>query len=147
MSKLVRIVPFNPRIGHVKQRHTIMKPRPMRFDASRGWYEVEDEIAEALRDIPQEERRPGGASAFMIADNAEHARQLEEALRRAARGQEPEAVGTLEAPIRVSRPGRKAPAAAAPAAKSEEPKPRTRTRTRSTVAVEDDGEGEIGGED
>ncbi|MGD9676430.1 MAG: hypothetical protein AB7V19_07080 [Candidatus Bipolaricaulia bacterium] len=73
MSKLVRIAPFNPRQGFVKQRHTIIKPKPMRFLEAAGWYEVDDEIARVLSMVPQEERKPGGLKAFLIADDAEHA--------------------------------------------------------------------------
>lgn len=156
-TKLVRIAPYNPRQGFVKQRHTIMKPRPMRFVEAAGWYEVDEEIAALLAEIPQEERKPGGLKAFLIADDSEHAKQLEYAIRNAARRNEAIQVGTTDEPIRAARPGTKAAAtasargqaagggrtrqraAAAPKPK-EEPKPKE-------ADAEGEGDDDEGGED
>lgn len=137
MSKLVRIAPYNPRQGFVKRRHTILKPRPMRFDVDRGWYEVDDEVAEALRKIPQEDRKPAGLRAFMIATDREDAKRQEDELRNASRRNDEESVGTIEEPIKATRPGSK-PSASARAQASAEPAPRTRTRRRASADDDDE---------
>jgi len=140
MSKLVRIAPYNPRQGYVKRRHTILKPRPMRFDVDRGWYEVDDEVAEALRKIPQEDRKPAGLRAFLIATDREDAKRQEDELRQASRRNDEEVIGTVEEPIKATRPGTKPASASARAQASETPRTRTRQRSRAKPETDESDE-------
>jgi len=133
---LVRLFPYNPRLGHVLRRFTLAA-QGLRFSDDRGWYEVSPEIAALLRDVPQEERFPQ-RKAFQIAEDAEEAKQLEEELIGMMRTEErATVVGTASAPLAAipDRPGarsnddRQARGAAKPGG------PRTRGRS-TTVADE-----------
>lgn len=134
-TKLVRIAPYNPRQGFVKQRHTILHPKPMRFIESQGWYEVDDEIAAILSKIPQEERKPGGLRAFMIANDKDHAIKLENELINLSRRNDEDKVGTIDAPIRAAaRPGQKsAPTASVRNQTVATAAPQGRARIRASV--------------
>lgn len=142
MSKFVRIAPYNPRLGFVKQTHTIIKPRPMKFVEASGWYEVDDDIAEAVKEIPQVDHAPFGTKAFLVADTKEAARAMEAEIRRMARSNDEEVVGTPESPIRMSRPGQKATASArgpAPAGRTRTAKPKTEEKPEGSEGSEGEG--------
>lgn len=51
MAKLVRLKPYDPKRGHVLRRYTAFG---VRFDESRGWYRVSDEVAEYLGKVRQQ---------------------------------------------------------------------------------------------
>ncbi len=58
MTMLVRLKPYAPRRGHVLRRYTY---KSIKFQAERGWYRVEEEVAEYLREIhqiPSDEHSP-----------------------------------------------------------------------------------------
>lgn len=48
--KLVRLKPYDPKRGHVIRRYTVYS---IRFEERRGWYRVEDEVAEYLKTVHQ----------------------------------------------------------------------------------------------
>lgn len=125
MSKLVRLYPYNKRRGWLIR--TYLDPalgvRGMKFVGKRGWYEVSDEVAEELADARQKDNDPRSGPAFLIARDAKHANKLEEEL------QDPEdeevSVGTVEAPVRHGRPGKR------------KSKGKPKTRQRKTKAGEE----------
>lgn len=133
MSKLVRLYPRHPQLGYVLRSYTILDPQPLRFLEVRGWYEVDDDVAEILKGIPQQDRYPGGPKAFMIAADKAEAKAMEErakeAIRKAVRE---ETVGTVEEPVKVSspRPGSKRSTVAVPEGEDEEAAPKPRTRKK-----------------
>lgn len=51
MAKLVRLKPYDPKRGHVLRRYTAFG---VRFEESRGWYRVSDEVAEYLGKVRQQ---------------------------------------------------------------------------------------------
>lgn len=51
MAKLVRLKPYDPKRGHVLRRYTAFG---IRFDESRGWYRVADEIAAYLAGVREQ---------------------------------------------------------------------------------------------
>lgn len=124
MSKLVRLYPRHPQLGFVLRSYTILEPQPLRFLEHRGWYEVDDEVADLLADVPQQERYPTGPKAFMIASDKSEAKAMEERARDAVlKARREETVGTVDEPVKTSTP-------------------RPGAKKRATVAVEDDGEDE-----
>lgn len=78
----------------------------MRFLESRGWYEVSDEVAAKLEGIPQQDRHPGGARAFLVADDKSEAKELDDRVSQMVRkSKKQEQVGTAEEPVQMARPG------------------------------------------
>lgn len=146
MSKLVRLKPYAARLGHVLQNYTITTPTPMAFKAKQGWYEVSDEIAARLAKVPQQARHPKGPRAFMVANDKEHARQLDQELREemmeAQTGRD--TTGTPEAPLKMERPGKRARSTAAPVEISDEDKEEAPSDESDD---EEESAGEAGGED
>lgn len=131
MSKLVRLHPRHPQLGYVLKSYTITTPQNLRFVEERGWYEVDDEVADELKDIPQQERYPNGPKAFLIASTKEEAQELEE---KAAdilhKSRRTEKVGTAAEPVAATaRPGAKKRATVA-ASDDDEGAAQPRTRTR-----------------
>ncbi len=51
MAKLVRLKPYDPKRGHVLRRYTAFG---IRFDESRGWYRVSDEVANYLAAVREQ---------------------------------------------------------------------------------------------
>lgn len=51
MAKLVRLKPYDPKRGHVLRRYTAFG---IRFDESRGWYRVSDEVAAYLAAVHEQ---------------------------------------------------------------------------------------------
>jgi len=51
MAKLVRLKPYDPKRGHVLRRYTAFG---VRFDESRGWYRVSDEVAAYLASVHEQ---------------------------------------------------------------------------------------------
>ena len=51
MAKLVRLKPYDPKRGHVLRRYTAFG---IRFDESRGWYRVSDEVAKYLAGVHEQ---------------------------------------------------------------------------------------------
>lgn len=122
MSKLVRLYPYNPRRGWLKQ--TYLDPAlgerkgGMKFVGKRGWYEVSDEVAEELEDVLQREYDLRSGKAFLIAKDAREAKKLDADL--VDPEDEEASIGTADAPVRSSRPGRR------------KGKPKTRTKKPKT---------------
>lgn len=112
---LVRLKPYNPRRGHVLRRYTSIGHK-IRIRGDRGWYEILEEPKIAfLREICQNTRTEedndqlgiDSPLAFDIARDRDHAVKIEASYRaRAGRDSKVE-VGTADAPVRASRPGRK----------------------------------------
>lgn len=125
MSKLVRLYPHNPARGWLVQ--TYMHHEFGKFVGKRGWYEVRDEVAKELAKVRQKDGKRRSGPAFMIADDKDHARELELELLVDPMKEE-ETVGTADAPVKARRPGK--------VKKQKKPK----TRTRRTRAAEDDDE-------
>ena len=129
---LVRLHPYHPPLGYVLRTLTTLDP-PNRFQEKSGWYDIADDVAEKLRKIPQQDRYPTGPRAFMIAEDAEEAREMDEAFQNMilkARKEEP--VGTPDAPVK--RPGAKKRKAASKKAGT----PKARTRKKKAAATDDD---------
>lgn len=51
MAKLVRLKPYDPKRGHVLRRYTAFG---VRFDETRGWYRVSDEVAQYVGKVRQQ---------------------------------------------------------------------------------------------
>ncbi|WP_428264784.1 hypothetical protein [Haliangium sp.] len=99
-SMLVRLMPYDPKKGHVLKQYTY---RGIRFQAGRGWYRVDANVAaylERVRSIPGNENTP---LAFEVRTQAE-ARALDERDRKARRRVVP-----AEEPLDVSRSPRAQP--------------------------------------
>jgi len=60
---LVRLKPHDPRRGHVLRRYTY---RGIKFQEERGWYRVEKDVAEYLRDVRQLATNPHAPLAFDV---------------------------------------------------------------------------------
>lgn len=131
MSKLVRLYPHNPRRGHVLR--TYLDPQlggrrgGMKFLGSRGWYEVSDEVAEELEEVRQKRYDKRSPKAFMIADDADHAKELEAEL--VDDEDEDAQVGTADAPVKAARPGKRKTATK----KKGSAKPRTRRKSKAAA--------------
>lgn len=132
MSKLVRLHPRHPQLGYVLKSYTLTVPQNLRFVEERGWYEVDDEVADVLKDIPQQERYPNGPKAFLIASTKEEALELEQKAEDAFhKARRTEKVGTADAPVpATARPGAKKPRATVAASDDDEGAAQPRTRTR-----------------
>jgi hypothetical protein len=112
--KLVRLYPRNPDRGWFIQ--TYVDPQlGLKFVSERGWYQVSDEIAEALKEVRQKRYDLRSGPAFAIAKDKEEARLIERTEINPPEKEE-EVVGTAEAPIPIvaktsdKRPGaRKTP--------------------------------------
>ena len=107
MSKLVRLYPRDPKRGWFIQ--TYLDPKlGVKFLGTRGWYQVEDEVAEELGNVLQKAYDLRSGKAFMIAKDKAEARELDLSI---AEPEEEEAkVGTAEDPVVMkSRPGKAAP--------------------------------------
>lgn len=122
MTVLVRLYPYNKRMGWVMRSftHTDGK-QSLKFVATRGWYEVSEQVADELAKVPQQERFPRGHRAFMIARTADEARELDAQVDESLHKEVAETVGTADTPVRATRPGLKESA----------PRTRSRRRTRS----------------
>lgn len=104
MSKLVRLYPRNPKKGWFIQIYTDVELN-IKFLALRGWYEVEDDVAEKLRQVRQKKYDPRSGPAFLIADDKAHAKELEKTVLRPPE-KDDESIGTTDAPIEAKRPAR-----------------------------------------
>lgn len=62
-TMLVRLKPFNKKLGHVIRRYMIGR---MRFDVHRGWYSVPADVAERLRGIRQIQGDADSPAAFDV---------------------------------------------------------------------------------
>ena len=69
-TKLVRIKPHNPKIGHVLRRYTW---RGMRFDEERGWYRVDARVAEHLATVHSRVGDENSPLAFDVCTEVEAA--------------------------------------------------------------------------
>ena len=124
--KLVRLHPYNKRMGWVMRSYTLtgIGGVGLRFQGTRGWYEVDDSIADRLRTVPQQERYPvdlGGHTAFLIADDADGAAKIDARIESMQTKHIDESVGTASAPVRATRPGM---------VQDQGPRTRSRKRTR-----------------
>lgn len=107
-TKLVRIPPHSPRHGYVLRRLVVLEPKLMRFESARGWYEVPEAIARSLEHRLQDPANPLSQKAFLIANDAEEARRIDEKLALLFRTDEEERVGTADKPVKVAeRPGKR----------------------------------------
>jgi len=132
MSKLVRLYPRHVPLGFVLRSYTILDP-PLRFMVHRGWYEVDDAVADMLKDIPQQERYPTGPRAFMIAADKAEAKKLDaKAAEVIAKAVKVEQVGTADEPVKATtaaRPGSRS-TVAVPDEDAKEGAPKARTRKK-----------------
>lgn len=92
--KLVRIYPPNPRQGHHAQTYMLSGSPYPKFEAWRGWYEVDDATAEKLRKLRNNPQDPGSRPVFQVLTRTE-AEALEEA--------EKERVAEAKAPIKLPK--------------------------------------------
>ena len=65
---LVRLKPYDPRRGHVLRRFAY---RGIKFHEDRGWYRVEKEVAEYLRDVREKPGEPHSPPAFDVCSDGE----------------------------------------------------------------------------
>jgi len=75
--KFVRLKPYNGRTN-VKKTHTVFG---IKFQVEKGWYKVDDDVAEYLKDVPQKDHGPDAefsAKAFDIVDTLEEAKEMDE---------------------------------------------------------------------
>lgn len=93
---LVRLKPFNPRAGQVKQRFGYAG---IVFEAGTGWYLLDAEVARHLKTIRQRDGDVHSAFAFDVATEAE-ARRMDEVDEVQAREQRP----VDQAKIATARP-------------------------------------------
>lgn len=77
---LVRLKPFNPRRGYVLKTY-VDGPTGSVFREERGWYEVEADFAERLREIRSRPDREESPAAFDVCTRAQ-ALELERKIRR-----------------------------------------------------------------
>jgi len=68
MQMVARIVPKDPRRGFKCERYVY---RGFRFEASRGWYQVSNELAEELRKCVQDPNAPVFVPIFQVASEAD----------------------------------------------------------------------------
>ncbi len=128
MSKLIRLYPRNPQLGFVLRSYTILDP-PLRFLVHRGWYQVDDEVADLLVDVPQQERFSTGPKAFMIAEDQAAAKKMDaKVASMVLKAKKLETVGTADAPVPTTRPGAKKKRATEAVSDEEEGKPKTRKK-------------------
>lgn len=83
MSKFVRLKRFNGK-QHVLRRYTVFG---IKFEESKGWYEVDDDVAAYLEKIKQREGSPDSefsADAFDVCDTLEEAMGIDEAEKKKA---------------------------------------------------------------
>lgn len=111
-TKLVRMYPYSKRNGWVMRSFTLAdRKNPKRFRATAGWYEVPATMAAELAKVPQEDRRPKGIKAFVVADDIKQAKEIDAEIAEAMNEKDDEEKGTADAPIRVhKRPGARASA-------------------------------------
>lgn len=74
---LVRLKPHNVKLGHVLRSYTYQSQR---FLEARGWYEVPNDMAEALAELVQQDTVPNSPKAFDVC-TLEQAKAMEEAER------------------------------------------------------------------
>lgn len=93
---LARIKPYDKRRGHLLRRYTLLGHR---FEADKGWYVVDDALAELLRKARQNPTDDESPLAFDVADTALEGREIEQApIKRA----ETPKSGSLDMPLRTS---------------------------------------------
>ena len=80
MPKLVRIKPYDPKRGHVVRRYTVFS---IRFDETRGWYRVADDVADYLGKVHQAPHDEDSPLVFDVCTEAE-AHALEDVERKKA---------------------------------------------------------------
>ena len=68
MSKLVRIKPYNKKIGHVLKRYTVFR---IRFEERKGWYKVSDRVANYLETVEMQYGVEGSKMAFDVCTEKE----------------------------------------------------------------------------
>jgi len=73
-TMLVRLKPYDPRRGHLLRRFTY---RGIKFQVERGWYRVEEPVADYLREVRQVSSDEHSPLAFDVCSEAE-ARSVEE---------------------------------------------------------------------
>jgi len=61
----IRIHPFNPKRGFKIKRFNY---RGQKFESERGWYQVEDDFAEEVRDLKQNPYEEDSKPVFEVAD-------------------------------------------------------------------------------
>lgn len=118
MAKLVRLYPHAPRVGWVLKTYTLIDGgKSIKFVGERGWYEVDDALAEKLEGILQESNKPKGPRAFMVAEDKDDAARLDAEAKEILSEKKEESIGTVDAPVRLHRPGARAsgPAQVTPA--------------------------------
>jgi hypothetical protein len=125
MAMLARIKPYNPKRGHLVRRYMV---KGIRFDVNRGWYKVDEALADYLKTVTQNPNDPDTPPVFDVLTEAA-ARELEEA-EEAARKPAPASAplpGTLTT-ADLPRASADAPATAAqkPAPVASTPQRRTR---------------------
>lgn len=83
MSKFVRLKPFNGK-QHKLRRFTVFG---IKFEESKGWYEVQDDVAAYCKTVKQVHDTPDAdfsAFAFDVVDTVEEARTIDESERKKA---------------------------------------------------------------
>lgn len=104
MSKFVRLKRFNGK-QHVLQRYTVFG---IKFEESKGWYEVDDDVAAYLKTVKQVQDSPDAefsADAFDVVDTLEQARELDEKERKKAERKKAEDAERVRRPQAVQARG------------------------------------------
>jgi hypothetical protein len=101
MAKLVRLKPHDPKKGHVIRRYTAFS---IRFEESRGWYRVADEVATYLATLHQ---KPGDEDSPLAFDvcTEEEAKRVEAAEKKKAEERARAAEPNVTQPHDVSERG------------------------------------------
>ncbi len=90
---LARLKPKNKKLGHLVTNFTV---RGNKFDADRGWYQVDAPMAAYLRSITEDPEHP---AHFDVAENEEEANAITAARRKRV---EPPPSGTTSQPVVTS---------------------------------------------
>lgn len=102
--KLIRIKPYNPKIGNVLRRYNL---NGYTFEVERGWYKVDDDVAEYLKGVHQHVELEHSPLAFDVCTEEEAAaiddREIEAAKVKRASA-EPTVVSTAQNPTVVGSP-------------------------------------------
>ena len=77
-TKLVRIYPREPRRGHHVERYRLVGSDYPTFYESKGWYEVDEETANALAEIRNNYKDPNSPKVFQVLEK-EQAKAVEKA--------------------------------------------------------------------
>jgi hypothetical protein len=101
--KLVRLYPRDPRRGWFIKTYVNVELE-LKILGDRGWYLVEDNIAEKLAKVRQKKYDPHSKLAFMIANDKEEAAKMDLMLEDPE--EEQKRIGTADYPVQMKkRPG------------------------------------------